>query len=152
MVAGLLTFIIGIVLTFTIIGAIIGVPLIILGVVLFLLGIIIPGRIMMGILKTIFKICLVILVVMGISLFFNIGKDFWYGNVITPVLKPFSDSCGRENDFAKRTCGCDGTQLKEVLIGSVDYYCYGQCGECACYQYNQSISNYSQVECSNPNI
>ncbi len=39
-----ITFIIGLILTLTIIGSVIGVPLIVLSVVLLILGIIIPGQ------------------------------------------------------------------------------------------------------------
>ncbi len=44
LVGAVICFFIGLVLTFTVIGAIIGIPLIILSILLLLLGIILPGQ------------------------------------------------------------------------------------------------------------
>jgi hypothetical protein len=50
--------------------------------------------------------------------------------IFTPILKPFSKTCGTESLKKKMLCVCDGMSFPDKKIGSTEYYCLGECSQC----------------------
>jgi len=140
-------FILGIVLTVTIIGAIIGIPLIILSIFIALLGILLPKKLIGTTIKLIFKIIsaglIIFIVFASISLISDSGKGFWNKNVLFPIMKPFSEECGYKTETFSQKCECDGTLFK----GENQDYCYGTCLECSCSELNLETNLFEATAC-----
>jgi len=147
-IVSVLMFILGVILTVTIIGAVIGIPLILLSIVVFILGILIPGRFLRMVIRIALVLLLIWIVFTGVSFLFEGGKDFWKQKIVVPVLKPFSEPCGESIPMMKKEeCECEGTLLVEKGVGLTNYYCYGKCGECVCFEFNQTTQEDQEIDC-----
>ena len=149
-ILGIILLIMGLLFTITLIGAIIGIPLIIISLLLIISGLI-PKNIFKKTIKIVFRVTTAFLVVFiifaGITLIFDSGKDFWNNTIIVPIMKPFSEGCGSVDLGYKTICDCDGTMLRRTTKGPTEYYCYGTCGECHCTQWNETSQEYEKSSC-----
>ena len=149
-IIALIVFVVGIILTITLVGAIIGIPLIIMAIFLFISGLLskgLIGKTLKLALRIAFVLLIIFIIFAGITMIFDGGKEFWNDAVVVPVMKPFSEPCGSSDHYYKQECDCDGTMLRKTTIGPTEYYCYGECNNCQCSQLNETTQLYDQVEC-----
>ena len=99
-------------------------------------------------------LCLLVLLIV-LSFFTPGGKFFWNQVAITPVLKPFSETCGYGGTAGHQiNCDCDGFLFSDVKIGSTAQFCFGECGECRCYEQSWIYTpgspevNLTEIDCA----
>lgn len=105
-------------------------------------------------LKILLIILAILIVLIFISLATSYGRLFWQ-SAAAPVLKPFSEACGAGSTSSyKVDCACHGVLTRDIKLGSTEYRCLGQCGECKCYKQDWSTyettgkSALSEVDCA----
>ena len=92
-------------------------------------------------------IILIVAIIIGWSIWLQYEKN----NPIVNTIIQNSNICGGWNILGERVCQCSGNYKKAdcpagAMCDAGNYYCYGLCGACKCYQGSASRGN--EIPCN----